>query len=267
MRRTFASCSSSREVCSSSRVRCSVSRMRRSSSCSSSSREEGSVCTSTDTRSAAGPNGLSGLNGGGGGKDAGSGRTGRSRSSSLALRSWSRESSSCWRVSRSSVCIARKSASVTRDDGLALIIFRGDVEHRPPALLPDVFCLMGLPMFGRRFRDSITVTQRDGGIFFSSGELDAPRAGSLSCVSWQRNKSAGAAFAGQRPHGVSLHARHLSEAQPTAATATGPARGLPASLPVPPLRRPLAPCPAGPASPWCQRAPAPLGAGLGCCVN
>ena len=47
----------------------------------------------------------------------------------------------------------------------------------------------------------------------SSGELDAPRAGSLSCVSWQRNKSAGAAFAGQRPHGVSLHARHLSEAQ------------------------------------------------------
>ena len=102
---------------------------------------------------------------------------------------------------------------MTRDDGLALIIFRGDVEHRPPALLPDVFCLMGLPMFGRRFRDSITVTQRDGGIFFSSGELDAPRAGSLSCVSWQRNKSAGAAFAGQRPHGVSLHARHLSEAQ------------------------------------------------------
>ena len=34
---------------------------------------------------------------------------------------------------------------------------------------------------------------------------------------------------------------------------------LPASLPVPPLRRPLAPCPAGSASPWCQRAPAAFG--------
>ena len=132
-RRTLASRSSSREACSSSRVRCSVSRMRRSSSCSSSSREEeGSVCTSTVTRPAAGPNGLSGLNGSGGGKDAGSGSAGCSRSSSLAFLSRSRESSSCCRVSRSSACIARKSASVTREGGLAAIMAIEDGAEGPP---------------------------------------------------------------------------------------------------------------------------------------
>ena len=196
-RRTLASRSSSREACSSSRVRCSVSRMRRSSSCSSSSREEeGSVCTSTVTRPAAGPNGLSGLNGGGGGKDAGSGSAGCSRSSSLAFLSRSRESSSCCRVSRSSACIARKSASVTREGGLAAIMAIEDGARRTSAraLLASSTYLL---------------------LFPSADDVKSPVFFTAACKTAQAASTASSrsGAAGQRVPCASLHARRQSEAQ------------------------------------------------------
>ena len=196
-RRTLASRSSSREACSSSRVRCSVSRMRRSSSCSSSSREEeGSVCTSTVTRPAAGPNGLSGLNGSGGGKDAGSGSAGCSRSSSLAFLSRSRESSSCCRVSRSSACIARKSASVTREGGLAAIMAIEDGAEGPPRARS-----WQVP-FPRGKND-----RRGAPCFSQPGDFSCKTAQAASTAS----SRSGAA--GQRVPCASLHARRQSEAQ------------------------------------------------------
>ena len=197
-RRTLASRSSSREACSSSRVRCSVSRMRRSSSCSSSSREEeGSVCTSTVTRPAAGPNGLSGLNGGGGGKDAGSGSAGRSRSSSLAFLSRSRESSSCCRVSRSSACIARKSASVTREGGLAAIMAidrRSGGHLRARALVASSHLASSFPWNTLKLKSPV----------FFTDPLPAKQRSTASSRS---------GAAGQRVTCASLHARRQSEAQ------------------------------------------------------
>ena len=250
-RRTLASRSSSREACSSSRVRCSVSRMRRSSSCSSSSREEeGSVCTSTVTRPAAGPNGLSGLNGGGGGKDAGSGSAGRSRSSSLAFLSRSRESSSCCRVSRSSACIARKSASVTREGGLAAIMA---IDRRSGGHL--------------RARALVASSHLASSFQMEYTEIEVPRV-------FHRPASCKTAQHSIKPLWCSRPARDLrfpARAATERGAAKQPLRRAPPvgspSLPVPPLRRPLAPCPGGSAEPLVLARPRRVRTAQGCCVN